>query len=1068
MAIVRFLDQVPVGVYNVDPNNGNGTIDIYQNGTLVSASVPYINFSGSFELSSFNTTGVTVYISSSGGSGSGSGFPFSGSAVITGSLLISGSDPFIVFGLGQDLSPNQIVTYNTSSGLFSYTPIGNISSGTSGTSGLAGTSGTSGNTGSSGTSGNTGSSGTSGANGSSGQNGSSGANGSSGIDGTSGSSGISGTSGISGSSGTTGATGSSGSSGDSGTSGSSGDSGTSGSSGANGTSGTSGANGTSGTSGADGTSGTSGINGTSGTNGLSGTNGTSGTSGINGTSGTNGTSGETQSTGSLLTTASVSLNTITFTKGDGSTFPITVDTGSGGGSGGTGIFQQSGSTDVYYTTSSLKISGSTLQPAGLAPVTTTASQAANNYALVLSQSGWFYNVNAGIPTSNAWGSGLTGSYFNNFTSNTDVSEILRFIAGLLSASAPDAAPNTKTYSSSLTENQLNNGTSTAPSGYVPSGSTNADIVYLTSKGFAPSGSTLFSGKTIYSTSTFSSNYSSLASGSTTVSSSVNAQLFGLGPLTSGGPTQFNVSGTINWFYSDNNNETSTATSQSENLLSQATFGSTNGLTLAKINTSNPTVIPAAYQDGLFTNIYTSSLYNGGRTLTSVSASGWYHISASVKIQSGSSNYSNPALDKLRLFYSPVGSLTIPVNTLAATNFGNIALTATSRSLSGAPYLLTATWAISSSATGLFNPLYANSTTIADFNESDALVTLAGTTAASTNGGTVQTANAIFDSTGATARTVGTIPFETDIVKLTGSATFDAGSAGAENINQAGLGTTTYSLLTRGVNKNGTQSTLTTQTITYFTGGTFGQPASSGSMAYYGRAQGYDGGTLTGTTELFSGETYRIKITDPLLSGSYANGTKFITASYDAYNLGALDLQVKPGFLVKPSGSTANGYWLANPSEAQTYKYYARAFQTNGTAYSVMTINVGQTLTSWTGSANNAVSALIMFSSSVAGTTIPSSGGSTLSRAVLFDPSALSNLSIATNQANDNFLNPFTTAIDIKGNNQGGSGLVGTTYTIPLTDTLNQILTSAYKDLIIMIRYNGQPTTPISSITVSFS
>jgi hypothetical protein len=35
-------------------------------------------------------------------------------------------------------------------------------------------------------------------------------------------------------------------------------------------------------------------------------------------------------TSSLLTTASVNLNTITFTKGDGSTFPITVDTGSGG------------------------------------------------------------------------------------------------------------------------------------------------------------------------------------------------------------------------------------------------------------------------------------------------------------------------------------------------------------------------------------------------------------------------------------------------------------------------------------------------------------------------------------------------------------------------------------------------------------------------------------------------------------------------------------------------------------------------------------------------------------------
>jgi hypothetical protein len=829
-----------------------------------------------------------------------------------------------------------------------------------------------------------------------------------------------------------------------------------------------GAQGVAGVQGAQGTIGVQGAVGAQGVAGAQGAQGAVGAQGVAGAQGAQGATGITQSTGSLLTTASVSLNTITFTKGDGSTFPITVDTGSGGGSGGTGIFVQSGSTDVYFTTSSLKIIGSTLQPAGLPPVTTTASQAANNYAIIVSQSGWLYNVNAGVPTSNAWGSGLAGSYFNNFTSNTDVSEILRFVAGLLSASAPDASPNTKTYSTTLTENQLNTGTSTAPAGSVPSGSTNTDVVYLTSKGFAPSGSTLFAGKTIYSTSTFSSNYSSLAAGSTTISSSANAQLFGLGTLTSGGPTQFNVSGTINFFYSDNNLETSTATSQSENLLSQATFGTANGLTLAKINTVNPTVIPAAYQDGLFTNVYTSSLYNGGRTLTSVSASGWYHISASIKIQSGSSPYSTPATDATRIFYSPIGSLTIPNNTLAATNFGNVALTATSRSLSGAPYLLTATWAISSSATGLFNPLYANSATIAYLNESDALVTLAGTTAASTIGGTVQTSNAIFDSTGTTARIVGTIPFETDIVKLTGSATFDAGSAGAENINQTGLGTTTYSLLTRGVNKNGTQSTLTTQTINYFTGGTFGQPVASGSMAYYGRAQGYDGGTLTGTTELFSGETYRIEITDPLLSGSYANGTKFITASYDAYNLGDLDLQVKPGFLVKPSGSTANGYWLANPSEAQTYKYYARAFQTNGNAFSTMTINVGQTLTSWTGSANNAVSALIIFSSSAAGTAIPSGGGSTLPRAVLFDPSALLTLSIATNQANDNFLNPFTTAIDIKGNNQGGSGLVGTTYTIPLTDTLNQILSSTYKDLIVMIRYNGQPSTPVSTITVGFS
>jgi hypothetical protein len=60
-------------------------------------------------------------------------------------------------------------------------------------------------------------------------------------------------------------------------------------------------------------------------------------------------------TGSSLITASVSLNTITFTKGDGSTFPITVNTGSGGGGTGsafpfTGSAQISGSLTISNDT----------------------------------------------------------------------------------------------------------------------------------------------------------------------------------------------------------------------------------------------------------------------------------------------------------------------------------------------------------------------------------------------------------------------------------------------------------------------------------------------------------------------------------------------------------------------------------------------------------------------------------------------------------------------------------------------------------------------------------------------
>jgi len=74
---------------------------------------------------------------------------------------------------------------------------------------------------------------------------------------------------------------------------------------------------------------------------------------------------------------------------------------------------------------------------------TTASFTMND-GLNVSQSISASNINAGNPTSNQWQSNLTGSYFNNFTQNTDVSEILRFVAGLLSQSAPDASPNTKT------------------------------------------------------------------------------------------------------------------------------------------------------------------------------------------------------------------------------------------------------------------------------------------------------------------------------------------------------------------------------------------------------------------------------------------------------------------------------------------------------------------------------------------------------------------------------------------------------------------------------------------------
>ena len=112
--------------------------------------------------------------------------------------------------------------------------------------------------------------------------------------------------------------------------------------------------------------------------------------------------------------------------------------------------------------------------------------------LVVSQSINSYNINAGYPTSNQWQTSLNGSYFNNFTTQTDVSEILRFLAGLLSASAPDASPNTRTFGS-YTANAQNTTTGTVTAGSVPQSTSNATLIYLQGKGFATAGSTIFAG-----------------------------------------------------------------------------------------------------------------------------------------------------------------------------------------------------------------------------------------------------------------------------------------------------------------------------------------------------------------------------------------------------------------------------------------------------------------------------------------------------------------------------------------------------------------------------------------------
>ena len=656
------------------------------------------------------------------------------------------------------------------------------------------------------------------------------------------------------------------------------------------------------------------------------------------------------------------------------------------------------------------------------------------------------NINAGTPSSNAWGSGLNGSYFNNFTSQTNVSEILRFVAGLLSSSAPDVSPNTRTLGS-VTTNGLNTSSGTVTAGSIPQSATNTTITYLNSKGFATAGSTIFNGVGTIYTSNLGYSYTSVASGTTTATSSADSQLFGLGNLTNGAVSPFYLSGSFTFRFMDNSSKTQTATSSSALLISASSAASASGMTLALINTVNPAVIPPAYQDGKFAAALPQYLYSG--SATAVSASGYYHISGSFRIASGSSPVYSSTLSAngSEIFWAPLTTIStnVPANTISTT-YTSGSLTAVSRSLSGAPYLSQSTYYVSGSTTGLFNPLYHAGANLAYHSLSGTGMTqTSGITTVTTAGGTIGTANAVYDSTGTTVRATGTIPYETDIVRTNGLYTF--GSANITNVGQTTQSPTTFAVSLNANNKNSSASTYATSTAQYHSAGTFGQPASSGSLAYFTRTQGSD--SSTALAEVFTGENYRIQLGDNVLTFS---GSAW-TTTFGLYNLTGNDLQVKPGYLVKPGGTY--GYWLGDPDATKTYKYYIRKITTSGTKTS-MTLNLGTTLVNWAATTNNSVAAVVLFESS---------NSNIYAKARVYDPSDLTSNFIATQTANTDGMNPFGSNIDLYGNT--GGSLATNTYTIPLRNADGMIMNATYTNAYVIVRYKGDPT-PITGITATFS
>ncbi len=698
------------------------------------------------------------------------------------------------------------------------------------------------------------------------------------------------------------------------------------------------------------------------------------------------------------------------------------------------------------------------------------------------------NVQNGYPTSNRWEDSLDGSYFNNFDNTTHVSEILRFMSGVLSHSldVADASANTLLYGS-VDTNETSLGGTDEVEGYLPQSydDSNATMLYLYTKDWVETGEEIFSGITSYHDNggSYYIDFDSNSSGTKTVSSSVDSELFGTGGLTSGRATEFKIRVVATQSFSDTGSVTTpdessnTFTTQSFLDLSVTSFGSSDGLTLAKINTSQPAVIPAAYQDGKFADVggttmtgsltrrYTGSLASLVNNFTSVSSSGYYSFhDLKVGMATGSGNYQFEDGTTKTRFWAPIDQIStdIGTNSLTITQVTQSYLTATSRSLSGVPYLSGSTYHISASIRGLFDPMYGAHAQVVDDNIGSVGVGSVATTGVydvSTTSGTISTAAAVWSSDSGSVRATSAVPTRTDVVRY--NATYTLSGTTGENISQTGVSDSSYTVTVRGRNRSNSRSNLQTLTFLYHTGSSFGQPGSSGSMAVYQRYQGYDGGALTGTSEAFTGESYRIKLNNDVLGFNGDAFTTTYTVSRAASDrvIGEQDLQVKPGYLVNPSGSYS--YWFSGYGSG-SYKYYIRRFQTSGTKTS-MTIDVGATLVNWDTTTDNSVAAALLFKSSASG-----SGANTeQSTARMYDPSELTSNAISSSIAHqtDFHLNPFSDTLDLYGNTGGSKST--TEYTLPIRNADGMYLDSNDNELYVILRYAGNPT-PVTGITLTFS
>ena len=709
------------------------------------------------------------------------------------------------------------------------------------------------------------------------------------------------------------------------------------------------------------------------------------------------------------------------------------------------------------------------------------------------------NINVGNPTTRTWGAGLEGSVFSLYDGSSNVSDILRFVAGALSASYALPTPNTRLYNnaSSNIVNASDTGfssTSIVNGQKLSLGFTSSALIgtnfisalnYGISKGWSAAGNAGDgSGTAPYSSSISIAGYNNYNNtylrytgtpGSGTGGN--GSSYFGLGRISSDSYT-VRIDSTMS--YSDNSSGTTPTpatatyfyTSSLEITLpplGASPSATSNGLNLRVITSSNPALIDNIFQDGFFTNTVvanvTRSYGTSDITGTSISASGYYRFhDIKVSVKSGSSAFRTVTLSEpLKQLYLPLGQIATSMSatppTITATNAGAESLTiAPSRSLSGAPYLTAgnSTWAYSITASNMFDPAFYAGEIFTQTNSTSATGTWSianNTVSCNTNG--ISTTGKVYDQTG-NLKNSG-FPNYNDVIRSTAAITHSIATT-TKNINQIGIGTTiaTLSTTAKGYN-NSTQTIDSSRVIYYHESGSYGQPISSGSLGIYGRGQAYDESTLTGTTENFTGENNRVQINDKLISGSYTTADKFITGSYVTDNLGELDLQVKPGYLIRPGGSYK--YWLPTPTYtggrtgAGTYRYYARAFRVTNNKASLTISTTGGTLGNWYNSSTNYAVAVIF-----------QSVWDITGNPILWDPTVNnSNAAIATGVSRDDLYNPFDTPVDIYGVGQVPS----TANSIAFNDVANQFVNTTYPNFILLFRYNGD-RIPLTQISITYT